>query len=190
MSPLKWALVTLGVLALLLLIMSLGCFNYLNGTRDDGINYETGLTAQYLSNQNYLSAYISGFYEKVSVQEAQSKALNEILTDAVKGRYEDGGYSVNSPMFAAIVEAYPEAGVQEFMANWGKASDYISAGREGYRANQDKLLDMLRQYDAWRGKGMVKSNVVRQLGFPSERLEARIGERKWTGEAARDRMYL
>ena len=73
MSPLKWALVTLGVLALLLLIMSLGCFNYLNGTRDDGINYETGLTAQYLSNQNYLSAYISGFYEKGSRPKTQNK---------------------------------------------------------------------------------------------------------------------
>lgn len=50
---------------------------------------ERQLNAQYLSNQNYLSTYIAGFYEQSNVLSAQSDQLDRILTDAVKGRYEE-----------------------------------------------------------------------------------------------------
>lgn len=164
-------------------------YGYANGIRNEGITRERQLGAQYLDNQNWLSAYISGFYEQAGVLRAQSDVLDQILLDAVKGRYDDGGFAVGSPMFAAIVEAYPEAGVAELMANWGKLQDYISAGREGYRNQQSKLLDMLRGYDTWRETGFVKSTVARVLGFPSNSLEARVGEMVLTGEFARQKMY-
>lgn len=173
------------------LIVVGGC-SYANGVRNEGIARERQLSAQYLSNQNYLSAYVSGFYEQVGAVQAQGEVLNSILLDAVKGRYDGkggGGFAINSPLFAAIVEAYPEAGVKELMANWGKVQDYITAGRAGYRATQDKLLDMLRSYDTWREQGFLKDWVVGVIGVPSERLEARIGDKKWTGEEARDKMY-
>lgn len=190
----KWVLVVLGAFMLIALIFGAKCYSYANGTRDEGIQFETSLTAQYLSNQNDLSSYISGFYEQISVLDAQSEVLDKVLLDAVKGRYDEadggGGFTINSPMFAAIVEAYPEAGVQELMANWGKVQDYITAGREGYRAKQDKLLDMIRAYDEWRGKGIIKHRVVSGLGFPSDKLEARIGKEVLKGEDAREQMLL
>ncbi|MBM4402717.1 MAG: hypothetical protein FJ044_05750, partial [Candidatus Cloacimonetes bacterium] len=166
-----------------------GGYNYINETRNSGIAYERQLTSQYLDNQNDLSAYVSGFYEQVGVAQAQSDVLDSVLLDAVKGRYDKGGFAANSPMFAAIAEAYPEAGLAELMANWGKIQDYISAGREGYRATQSKLLDQLRTYDTWRRTGIFRSTVVRMLGFPSNDLEARVGEMVFTGEAARNKMY-
>jgi hypothetical protein len=176
-------------------ILTIGCcllfsiYNYVNNIWNTGLAQERQLTSQYLDNQNYLSAYISGFYEQVSVAQAQSDVLDQILLDAVKGRYDDGGFAVESPMFAAIVEAYPEAGVAELMANWGKIQGYVSAGREGYRATQSKLLDQLRAYDTWRQRGLIRRSIVRMLGFPSENLEARIGEMILTGEMARMKMY-
>jgi hypothetical protein len=92
-------------------------------------------------------------------------------------------------MFVAIAEAYPEAGVAELMDNWGKIQDYVSAGREGYRATQSKLLDQLRAYDTWRQRGLIRRAVVRMLGFPSDNLEARVGELVLSGEMARMKMY-
>jgi hypothetical protein len=176
-------------------ILTIGCcavfsgYSYVNNIWNQGLAHERRLTSQYLDNQNYLSAYISGFYEQIGVVQAQSDVLDQILLDAVKGRYDDGGFAVDSPMFAAIVEAYPEAGVAELMENWGKVQDYVSAGRESYRATQSKLLDQLRVYDTWRQRGLIRRAIVRMLGFPSENLEARVGEMVLSGEMARMKMY-
>lgn len=185
----KIAVVVTTLVAVTLCVTVFGVYGFVNSTWNEGIGLEKQLTAQYLDNQNHLSAYVSGFYEQAGALQAQGDVLDSILLDAVKGRYDEGGFAVGSPMFAAIVEAYPEAGVAELMANWGKLQDYISAGREGYRAQQSKLLDVLRRYDAWRETGLVRRVVVRNLGFPSNNLEARVGEMVYTGEFARNQMY-
>src|SRR3989338_1261140 len=141
---------TLIVLAVILGVFVLGgcsAYGYANGVRNEGIGRETQLTAQYLSNQNYLSTYISGFYEQMGVANLKSEKMDQILTDAVKGRYEDGGMNVGSSFFTGIVEAYPDISGLNI---YDKIVDYVAAGREGYRATQDKLLDQLRQYDTWR----------------------------------------
>lgn len=167
-------------------------YGYVNGLRSEGIRQETGLNAQYLDNQNELSAYISGFYEKVGLANAKSDRMDKILVDAVKGRYEgNNGTPVErgqtAPFFAAIVEAYPDvAGLNIY----DKIVDYVSAGREAYKAKQSKLLDMLRSYDAWRQDGFVQSRIVSAIGFPSSSLEARIGTKVSRGMDARDQMYL
>jgi len=172
-----------GVVVVVLLII----YNYANGIRNEGITRERQLGAQYLDNQNWLSAYISGFYEKVGLANAQTAAFDQVLMDAVMGRYDEGGFSADGAFFAAVVEAYPD--VSSLMAGWNSIQDYVTSGREGYRNQQSKLLDMLRGYDTWRETGFVKSSVVRILGFPSNSLEARVGEMVLTGEFARQKMY-
>jgi hypothetical protein len=50
---------------------------------------------------------------------------------------------------------------------------------------------MLRSYDNWRNTGIVQSWIIANvLGYPSQRLEARIGTSVTRGAAARDQMYL
>ena len=181
------------ITALIALLAVIFVYSSFNGLYNAGVQQEQRLKAQYLDNQNYLSSYISGFYEQVGVARAATDALDTVLLDAVKGRYEDGqgggGYTVDSPFFNAIVEAYPEAGTAELMRIWGKITDYVQAGREGYRNVQSKLLDMLRAYDTWRYSGLIQSKVVSILGFPSQRLEARFGSNVLTGQKALDKMY-
>lgn len=163
-------------------------YGFINSLRSESVAREYALNAQYLSNQNYLSAYISGFYEQLGVAKAKSDKLDQILTDAVKGRYEDsGGFKANGAFFSAIVEAYPDlAGLNVY----DKIVDYVASQREGYRGIQDKLLDMLRSYDTWRQDGLIQSKIVSGiLGIPSERLEARIGTDVKRGLEARERMY-
>lgn len=176
------------VLAGMLVVGGLWFYGYMNALRTEGINRETQLSAQYQSNQNYLSAYISGFYEQLGVANLKSEKLDQILTDAVKGRYEtSGGFSADGAFFAAVVEAYPDLTALNI---YDKVVDYVAGGRTGYREVQDKLLDMLRSYDAWRGDGIVQSRIVSSmLGVPSDRLEARLPSGDFTGTEARRKMY-
>jgi len=175
-------------LAGILLVTSLGSYVYLNGLRNESIQHEAGLSAQYPSNQNFLSSFISGFYEQLGVAGLKSEKMDGILLDAVKGRYEkSGGFSSNGAFFSAVVEAYPDI---KGLNVYDKIVNYISANREGYRARQDKLLDMLRVYDEWRRYGIIRSRIVSGiLGIPSERLEARIGDQVLRGADARNKMY-
>lgn len=164
-----------------------------NGVYTEGVQQEQRLNAQYLDNQNYLSQYILGFHEQVSISQAATASLDQVLLDAVKGRYENGsaggGYTVNSPFFNAIAEAYPEASTAQLVGLWGKVQSYVVSGRESYRNTQSKLLDILREYDTWRNSGLIHSLFVRILGYPSERLIARIGDVKYYGKDAEDKMY-
>lgn len=173
----------LGV-AVLFVVIGLG---YVNSIRNSGIEYETRLSAQYLDNQNNLSAYIAGFYEQLGVADRKSDKLDQILADAVKGRYEDaGGFGKGGGFFNAIAEAYPDlAGLDVY----DRIVDYVSAGRESYKATQSKLLDMLRGYDVWRQQGIFRSMVVSLLGVPSDRLIARVGNSTWQGDDALEKMY-
>lgn len=172
------------------IIFLIFAFTRFNSLYTQGVEQEQRLDAQYLDNQNYLSAYISGFHEQVAIATSATTSLDQVLTDAVKGRYEQGGYAVNSPFFNVIREAYPEASTQELTALWGRINTYIASQREGYRNTQSKFLDMLRSYDTWRNSGIIQSIMIRIVGYPSDRLIARIGDNNTIrGQAALDRMY-
>lgn len=161
-----------------------------NGVRNDMISKEQALSAQYLDNQNELSSYVSGFYEQLGVAKAKSAQMDKILLDAVKGRYDNQGGSVQigkgSPLFSAITEAYP---ILSGLDIYNKVADYITAGRQAYKDKQSKLLVMLRNYDTWRKSGLIHSKFASMAGAPSDNLRAQIGTSAVYGRAAEDRMY-
>ncbi len=186
----KKIVISLGIIVVALIVV-FGFYGYVNSLRTEGVNLETALSAQYQSNQNFLSAYISGFYEQLGLANAKSEKMDQILTDAVKGRYEgngaESGFNTKGAFFSAMIEAYPNL---DGLNIYDKIVDYVSSQRAGYRNIQDKLLDMLRSYDAWRGEGFIQSQIVKSLlGIPSDRLEARLPGNSIRGVLARDRMY-
>jgi hypothetical protein len=168
------------------LLLSLSFYGYVNGLRTQGVQTEAALTAQYLSNQNYLSSYVSGFYEQLGIVKYKSEKLDAILLDYAKGR-SFGGEAKSGGFINAVHEAVPDlAGLN--IAD--RMMDYVAGGRAGYRATQDKLNDMLRAYDAWRNDGFVQSGIVSGiLHIPSERLEARVGSEVLHGPDARNKMF-
>lgn len=171
-------------------VLLLGAITYakFNSINNKAVDLETQLSAQYLDNQNYLSAFISGFYEQFDVAEAKADKLNVILADAVKGRYEEGSTAqpVGGQFISAVVESYPDL---SGLDSYDKVIDYVAAGREGYRQQQSKLLDMLRSFDRWRETGLIHRQLVKVAGVPDDRLRAQIGDDVVTGQAALDRMY-
>ena len=175
------------VLALLVAAAGAGLalYGYANALRSQDVSWSTQLNAQYLANQNYLSNYVSGFYEQLGLVKYKSEKLDQVLLNYAKARGEKG--AVGQAFLAAVVEAVPDL---KGLNIADKMLAYVQAGREGYRATQDKLLDMLKGYDAWREDGYVQSLIVAKvIGVPSERLEARIGDKVWRGKEAREKMY-
>lgn len=179
--------VTLGVAAVVV-VVGLWFYGHMNSLRSESVQREAQLSAQYLSNQNYLSSYVAGFYEQLGVVQYKSEKLDQILTDYAKGRrFGADGQSERAAFINAVAEAVPDLKGLDIA---DRMMDYVAAGREGYRASQDKLLDMLRAYDTWRNDGFVQSWMVEHmLGVPSKRLEARIGDRMIVGADARNKMY-
>jgi hypothetical protein len=177
------------IIGALAIVATISLVSWLTTIRQTAINTETQLNAQYLDNQNYLSSYISGFYEQFDVLQIQSDKLNSILQDAVAGRYDKGGFSADGALFSAVVEAYPEASAATLLSNWGKAQDYIASQREGYRNKQTKLLDLLRAYDSYRWEKWYREFALWVMRFPSKKLEARIGSEVTRGDEAREQMY-
>lgn len=176
-----------GGMAVVFLFLFMYVYGNINGLRNEAVQQENALNAQYQSNQNYLSTYISGFYEQLGLADHKSDKINKILTDAVKGRYGDDGFSANGAFFSAITEAYPDV---KGLDIYDDIAEYVRGQRDGYRNIQDKLLDMLRSYDTWRQEGIFKSFIVKSLlGVPSERLVARIGTETWKGKEAEEKMF-
>ena len=183
----KGLLITLGVVAAIVVGL-FSFYGYVNSMRNDGIRMETALSAQYLDNQNELSSFKSSFYEQVGVANLKSDKLDQIISDAVKGRY-DGKMEpgTGGAMFSAITEAYPDLKGQ--LDLYDRIVDFVRAGREAYKSKQSKLIDMLRVYDYWRQEGLIKSMFLGNF-FPSQALNARIGTTVSRGQAALDQMYI
>lgn len=163
-------------------------YSYINNTRNDVVSMESDLMAQYPANMAYLSSYVGGFYEMLGVTNLKSEKMDKILIDSVKGRYErNGGFSSNGAFFSAIKEAYPDL---SGLNSYDKIIDYSSAKREGYRADQVKLLSMLKTYNNYINSNIVRSFIVKNIfNAPTRRLKVRVGDKEYIGQDAIDKMF-
>lgn len=178
-----------GIAAFVLIIMVLSTFGFVDTTRNEGIQKEAALVAQYNDNQNELSSYLVTTYEALGIADRQSEELNKILIEAVKGRYDNDGSlqpGTGGALFSSITEAYPDlSGNTEL---YGKVQDQIISGRNAYKNKQTLLTQQIANYNTWRESGLFKSFVVKQLGFPSDRLVVTANGQKVRGEDALDQI--
>jgi hypothetical protein len=181
----KGLIITIVILGVIL-VGFFSLYGYTNNLRSQSLDWETQLNAKYLSNQNFLSGYISTFYEQVGIANLKSDKMDQIILDAVKGRYGNTGFSSNGALFSAITEAYPDVKGLNIM---DRVMDTIAAGRDGYKNKQDDLVDTLRGFDKWRQDGWTQSFIIEHvIGIPSHRLQARIGDHVVYGQAALEKM--
>lgn len=180
--------IILGALGLgFVLILGL-IYSNVNNIQKTMVAKETALSAQYSDNQNELSTYISKIRESMGVADKNTEAIDEILTNAISGRYSEGNSLDvdNGKMFSAIQEAYPDLNMASIP--YQKVQDEVSAGRESYKNKQTKLLDMIRDYESWKNSGIIRSQVTKIMGAPSENLQARVGDNVLHGQEALNKM--
>lgn len=185
LTPAQKRMAIIGGITAVVALFIIWIFSAAVGAKNDGIDKATALSAQYRDNQNYLSSYIAGFYEQTGVAKVKADKLNDILVEAVKGRYDgkmDPG--TGGSLFSAITEAYPDLSGLDV---YDKIVDYVAGGRVGYRNKQSKLLDMIRDWESWSDKGFVHPMLVNSF-VPMDKFEARVGDKVYRGEEAIEKM--
>lgn len=183
----KKALIGVGAFFAVIVIAVVSLFGYYNSVRNEGIEKENALEAQYQVNQNELSTYVVSIQESLGVADKGSSKLQTVLAEAVKGRY-DGKMQpgTGGAMFSAISEAYPD--LTATTQAYAKVQDQVTSGRTAYKNQQNKLLDQIRAYENWSQQGAIKHIFVSMIGFPSPTLEARVGDTTYTGAEALRKM--
>lgn len=181
--------IVLGGIALVAVLLVVLLFSKFNGINNEGVKKETTLSAQYSDNQNELSAQTLKIKESLGIADIKSDKMDQILKDAVQGRYQQGssanGAVDGGKLFSALTEAYPDlAGLNIY----DKLLDTVNAGREAFKNKQTKLLDMARDYNTWLNTGLINKRLISMAGFPGPNLKARVGDRVVTGQAALDEM--
>lgn len=176
-------LVALG-LVIILGFMAIILFAKFNGAQKTMVDKETRVSAQYSDCQDNLSNYIAKIKEALGVADRASAALDTVLTDVVKGRYEAGSTANPSggSAFSAMVEAYPD--LNGITINYENVQSAIFAGRDGFKNCNTMLLDRVRDYTSWKDSGLIASKINSMVGAPSDNLEARVGAETLTGSAA------
>jgi hypothetical protein len=168
-----------------------GFFNSLNSQR---VQYETSLTASYQKNQTELDTYVKQIKEAVGIANLKSDKLDQVLRNAVSGRYGDSDAAGNrqgqgGAFFSAIVEAYPD--IRGQLDLYDRIAERVFSGREAFKQKQNALLGEVQAYEVWMNDGLVQSIMIKRvIGAPTDLLQARIGTKVLRGQAALDQIRL
>ncbi len=188
----KKLIITIAIVAGLA-FAGLGLYNKVNALNTESVNQETALNQHYQSDQLELDTYVKTIKESVGIANVKSDKLDQILRDAVSGRYGDTKDGVRNgqggAFMSAIVEAYPD--IKGQLDIYDRIVDKVFAGREGFKAKQNSMLASIAKYEAWTHTGLVQSFIIKNvIGCPTDLLEARVGTNVKHGRAALDQMKL
>lgn len=177
------------IVAAVLVFSTVSVIGTYTSVRNEGRSQELAMTAHWKNTQTRYGQFRLGMADKMTIAREKRDAINKILVDAVSGRYDKAGQdgTVNKDaVFSAIVEAYPDLkGLDIF----DQLLTDIQAGREAFAKDQEQMADMVRSYNSWRTTGsFLHPTFVGWAGFPSDQLEARVGDKVYRGKEALDKM--
>lgn len=135
----KSTVVMIGVLVLLA-IAGVSCVGWLIGTRNEFVQLEQGIKAQYDQNRNNYDNFVKSVVETAQVSGKYAEDLAKVARAAIEGRYgQDGSKAV----FQFIKEQNPQVDASIY----AKIQQVIEAGRLSFETNQKTLIDKKRVYE-------------------------------------------
>lgn len=162
-------------------------------TRNVLIAKEEAISAQYRANQNSLSTMITTVKESMGIANANAEAVDTILSNAIQGRLPEGKTAGNGGESAivinAVAEAYPQ--LEGVSVNYANVQVALVSSRKEFQNKQDRLQDMLRDYNSWRAQGFLRPIYMNFMGAPTHtHLRAQIGDSILTGQEALNKMSV
>ena len=176
-----------GVVALLTVIFGFWAIATYTNVRNEGNKLELALTAKYSSIQADYGQWRLGVTDQLGIAREKSAAMDEILRNAIEGRYNKAGSpDVDSgKLFSAISEAYPDL---TGLNIYDKIMEFVKQGREKFGQNQAEMQQLIQGYNTWRTTGSFLHPTFASWLFPSDNLKARVGDKVYTGEEALEKM--
>jgi hypothetical protein len=176
-----------GVIVAVVLGFGIYAVSTYTNLRNEGRRQELALTAEYKAVQVNYGQFRTSFYDQVGIAREKRDAMDKILVDAIGGRYDKpGSPQIDSgKLFSAIQEAYPDL---KGLDIYDKILTFVQQGREKFAQDQQKLQRQIQAYNQWRTTGSFLHPVFAGWLFPSDSLEARIGDKVYRGQEALDKM--
>ncbi|OGZ07172.1 MAG: hypothetical protein A3D65_05205 [Candidatus Lloydbacteria bacterium RIFCSPHIGHO2_02_FULL_50_13] len=145
-----------GVVALVLVSMFIGTYNYGNST-------EVALKATKKNNENILAQYSQKVREAAQVPDMYVEGLTKITREAMTGRY---GAEGSKAVFQWIKEQNPNVDPQVYI----KLQQIVESGRDQFQVGQTRLIDQRRGYEESLGS-FPRGIVLSILGYPRINLD-------------------
>ncbi len=146
----KGLIVTLSIIGALLLSLLIGG-STLWSHRNVAVELEEKIAAQYKANQNSYDNMWKKFMELTQVTELQAKQMKDVYSGIISGRYQD-----QDLLFKMVKEDNPklDSGV------YTQLQRQIESGRNSFKNDQDKILDIVREYNSNIRKWIVMSAIT------------------------------
>lgn len=178
----KW-FVAAGVIALVALIY----FISHNSVVNSGNQKQQDLMADYKDTTNVLSNCLVQTKQSVGAINSQNAALDKIITDAVRGRYELGSSAKpgSGTLFSALSEQYPNT--SELSKSYQQVLTIINGCRTDFKDSQSKLQASVANFNKWR-TGSWTTRTFGGGSYPTHDLYVDFKGGKLYGKAALEQM--
>jgi hypothetical protein len=159
--------------------------------RRGGALLELRLSTQWLRHLNVAGAMRDRVCHQLGIKKLTScPQMKEFFEKSVKGEYGDAA-AESAKMTDLISKAYPGADAN---AIYDKLTSYVNTHRDKeFRAKQAELAMALAEYKQWLngdsgypGGAITTRKIIKEEGFPSNRLIAAVGDRIVVGQTALD----
>ena len=162
----------IGVLIVVVAVLVITVF-IPQGVISSGNQQEARLNSWYSGAVASLNNCVVKTARAAQVTGAQTNAVDEVLKDAVGGKYGTGS-NVNQPqMFSALVQAYPDGSVAGLNKSFQDALATMTGCQDDFVAAQNVVQSHVADFKSWR----TGSWISRAFGgdqFPNENLEINI----------------
>lgn len=149
--------VFLVIIACIVILVGITLFT-IGAVYNDGNRLEQTLKATYDNNENILAQYGNKVLESSQVTTMNRDDVIATVRAAVEGRY---GAEGSKAVFQMITESNPT--VDPLL--YRKLQQIIESGRDEFKNNQSRLIDVKRSYETALGS-FPKGFIMRMLGYP------------------------
>ena len=158
-----------GAVSVVLIILAISLVGSYNSAQSTGIQKEAEIVSLNNGATIYLNQYAAGLYEQVGIANLKSDKIDQIISDAVKGRYTlspSASPTDKTALFSLIKEAYPNID----LSIYDKIVNYVQAGRDHYGSLLQIVQDHVRNFVTWRKSGFPHAMFVSMIGLPDNTL--------------------